>query len=183
MYNSKNIDDLRPDVAANCRIFLALCHGAGLHPLVTGTVRDEAFQLDAYEKGYSKSKRPAFHAQGIGLAFDFCRNLPGHEYDDLDFFEHCGVIGEAIGFEWGGRWRSFPDRPHLQWSGPRRDYKSSDIWAGRLPPPMPAYHPASQPPDAPPPAPPLPEAEGMNPAAPMTREGFAVILDRAGCLK
>lgn len=44
-----------------------------------------------------------------------------------------------MGFEWGGRWKSFPDRPHLQWSGPGHTFKSSDIWAGRLPPSMPLY--------------------------------------------
>ena len=126
-------------MAANCRAFLALCREQGLKVLITGTVRDEEYQLDAYNKGYSKAKRPAFHAQGVGLAFDFCKNVPGHEYDDPVFFQQCGALGEQVGFEWGGRWKSFPDRPHLQWSGPDHTFKSSDIWAGRLPPPMPPY--------------------------------------------
>lgn len=139
MYNSRNIDDLRPDVAANCRVFLSLCKAQGLPAMIAGTVRDAAYQLDRYNKGYSKSKRPSFHAQGVGLAFDFCKNVPGHEYDDPVFFQRCGRLGEAMGFEWGGRWESFPDRPHLQWSGPEHTYRSSDIWAGRLPPPMPLY--------------------------------------------
>lgn len=131
-------------MAANCRIFLELCKARGLKPMIAGTVRDDTFQLDCYNKGYSKSKRPSFHAQGVGLAFDFCKNVPGHEYDDPDFFRQCGAIGEAIGFEWGGRWTSFPDRPHLQWSGPNHTFKSSDIWAGRLPPAMPLYRPKEQ---------------------------------------
>lgn len=128
-------------MAANCRAFLALCREKGLKVLITGTVRDEEYQLDRYNKGYSKAKRPAFHAQGVGLAFDFCKNVPGHEYDDPAFFQQCGALGELVGFEWGGRWKSFPDRPHLQWSGPGQTFKSSDIWAGRRPPPMPLYQP------------------------------------------
>ena len=139
MYNSRKIDDLRPDVAANCRLFLDLCRAKGLKPLIVGTVRDEEFQLDCYNKGYSKVKRPAFHAQGVGLAFDFCQDVKGHEYDDLAFFQRCGEVGEAMGFEWGGRWKSFPDRPHLQWSGPDHTFKASDIWAGKRPPMMPLY--------------------------------------------
>ena len=99
-------------MAANCRVFLELCKAKGLKPMIAGTVRDDAYQLDRYNKGYSKSKRPSFHAQGVGLAFDFCKNVPGHEYDDPAFFQQCGAIGEAMGFEWGGRWVSFPDRPH-----------------------------------------------------------------------
>ncbi|MEG1720442.1 MAG: M15 family metallopeptidase [Pseudoflavonifractor sp.] len=150
---------------------MAICRSRGLNPLVTGTVRDEAFQLDAFEKGYSKSKRPAFHAQGVGLAFDFCKDEAGHGYDDLAFFERCGVIGETLGFEWGGRWQSFPDRPHLQWSGPKRDYKSRDIWAGRLPPPMPPQSPTAV------------GEKPPSPAAALTREQLAVLLHRAGYLK
>ena len=138
MYNSRDINDLRPDVAANCRLFLDLCKRQGLQAMIAGTVRDAEYQLDRYNKGYSKSKRPSFHAQGVGLAFDFCKNVRGHEYDDPDFFQQCGQIGEAMGFEWGGRWKSFPDRPHLQWSDGGK-YTSSMIRAGDYPPAMPPY--------------------------------------------
>ena len=139
MYNSRNIDDLRSDVAANCRVWLELCREAGLQVLITGTVRDEEYQQQCYRNGTSKSPRPAFHAQGVGLAFDFCRNIKGHEYDDLEFFRRAGELGELVGFEWGGRWTSFVDRPHLQWSGPNHELTSKDIWAGKRPPTMPLY--------------------------------------------
>ena len=43
-----------------------------------------------------------------------------------------------MGFEWGGRWKSFPDRPHLQWSDGGK-YTSSMIRAGDYPPAMPPY--------------------------------------------
>ena len=46
--------------------------------------------------------------------------------------------GEQEGFEWGGRWKSFPDRPHLQWSDGGK-YTSSMIRAGDYPPAMPPY--------------------------------------------
>ena len=138
MYNSRKIEDLRPDVAANCRIWQALCREAGLNVLVTGTVRDAAYQMQCYRNGTSKAQKPAFHAQGIGLAFDFCKNVKGQEYADLDFFRRAGEIGEKIGFEWGGRWRSFPDRPHLQWSQGGR-YTSGMLLAGKRPPQMPLY--------------------------------------------
>lgn len=138
MYHSRDINDLRADVAANCQIWKKLCEEIGLNVLVTETVRDEEYQIYCYEQGYSKAKRPAFHAQGIGLAFDFCKNVKGHEYDDLEFFRQAGELGEKIGFEWGGRWTSFPDRPHLQWSDGGK-YKSSDIWAERIPREMPLY--------------------------------------------
>ena len=58
---------------------------------------------------------PTFHAKGVGLAFDICKNVKGHEYDDPGFFTAMGRLGKEMGFTWGGDWRSFPDRPHFQW--------------------------------------------------------------------
>lgn len=125
-------------MAANCRVWQALCRQAGLEVLVTGTVRDEAYQRWCYENGTASSPVPSFHAQSAGLAFDFCKNVKGQEYSDLDFFAKAGALGEQVGFEWGGRWKSFPDRPHLQWSQAGR-YTSSMIRAGVHPPAMPLY--------------------------------------------
>ena len=144
MLNSRNIDDLRPDVAANCRVWMALCKAAGLPVLVTGTVRDEEYQLYCYNIGTSKAKVPSFHSVDAGLAFDFCKNVKGHEYDDLAFFSQAAAIAKEMGFEWGGDWKSFPDRPHIQWSDGGK-YTSAMIRAGKYPPPMPLYQAAAKP--------------------------------------
>ena len=81
---------------------------------------------------------PSFHGEQAGLAFDFCQNIKGQEYSDSAFFQRAGELGEQVGFEWGGRWKSFPDRPHLQWSDGGK-YTSSMIRAGDYPPAMPPY--------------------------------------------
>jgi peptidoglycan hydrolase-like protein with peptidoglycan-binding domain len=53
-----------------------------------------------------------------GIAADFCRNDGKGAYNDTDgFFSRVGEIAESIGLEWGGRWKSFVDKPHLQMSG------------------------------------------------------------------
>ena len=129
MLNSRDIDRLRPDVAANCRAWLELCRAAGLLVLVTGTVRDEEYQQYCYENGTAATPVPSFHGEQAGLAFDFCQNIKGQEYSDSTFFQRAGELGEQVGFEWGGRWKSFPDRPHLQWSDGGK-YTSSMIRAG-----------------------------------------------------
>lgn len=138
MLNSRNIDDLRADVAANCRLWQQLCKAAGLAVLVTGTVRDEEYQLYCYNNGTSKSKTPSFHSIKAGLAFDFCKNVKGHEFDDPEFFRKAAAIAKRMGFEWGGDWKSFPDRPHIQWSDGGK-YTSAMIRAGKYPPAMPLY--------------------------------------------
>ena len=133
MLNSRDIDRLRPDVAANCRAWLELCRAAGLLVLVTGTVRDEEYQQYCFENGTAATPVPSFHGEQAGLAFDFCQNIKGQEYSDSTFFQRAGELGEQVGFEWGGRWKSFPDRPHLQWSDGGK-YTSSMIRAGDYPP-------------------------------------------------
>lgn len=143
MVNSRDLLDLRPDVAENCRVFLRLCRAAGLNVLITQTLRDDEYQAYLYEQGRTRpgeivtnSPKTAHH--GKGLAFDFCKNIKGHEYDDLKFFEDCGKIAKQIGFTWGGDWVSFVDRPHVQWDDHGR-YSSSVVRAGVLPPEMEEY--------------------------------------------
>ena len=139
MLNSRDINLLRPDVAANCRVFLAECQRENLPVLITGTVRDAAYQTQCYNNGTAKTKVPSFHSTEAGLAFDICKNVKGGEYSDAAFFQKCADIAKRIGFEWGGDWKSFPDRPHFQWSGAQNQYTSTDILAGRYPPTMPPY--------------------------------------------
>ena len=138
MLNSREIDALRADVAANCRAWLARCQAAGLPVCITGTVRDKEYQEYCYRIGTSKATTPSFHAQGVGLAFDFCRNVKGGEYSDLKFFEQAAALAKEMGFSWGGDWTSFVDRPHLQWDQGGK-YTSSMILSGRYPPKMPLW--------------------------------------------
>lgn len=136
MVNSSKISDLRPDVAQNATIFVALCRAEGLNVKITQTMRDDAYQKTLYQKDYAKTPYTTFHGQG--LAFDICKNVRGHEYDDLAFFAQCAKIGKRIGFTWGGDWKSFPDRPHFQWDEHKK-YSGTMVRAGKLPPTMPRY--------------------------------------------
>lgn len=136
MVNSSKISDLRPDVAQNATIFVALCRAKGLNVKITQTMRDDAYQKTLYQKGYAKTPYTTFH--GKGLAFDICKNVRGHEYDDLAFFAQCAKIGKRMGFTWGGDWKSFPDRPHFQWDEHKK-YSGTMVRAGKLPPTMPRY--------------------------------------------
>lgn len=145
MLNSRDIDRLRPDVAANCRKWLDLCKEAGLNVLVTQTVRDREYQESLYAQGRTKpgsivtnGKVPTFHADTAGLAFDFCKNVKGHEYDDNAFFRKAAAIAKDMGFSWGGDWKSFVDMPHIQWDN-GGEWTSSMILAGKLPPTMPLW--------------------------------------------
>lgn len=140
MFHSDELKYLRADVRVNCEKFLALCKESGLNVKVTQTVRDDAYQKYLVSKGYASkdATRPTFHSVKAGLAFDICKNVRGHEYDDATFFALCGQIGKQVGFSWGGDWRKFPDRPHFQWDNHLK-WTGSMILAGRYPPEMEEY--------------------------------------------
>lgn len=145
MLVSRDIALLREDVAANCRKWLEQCKAAGLNVLVTETVRDREYQEYLYAQGRTRpgsiitnGKVPTFHADTAGLAFDFCENIKGHEYDDEDFFRKAAEIAKKMGFSWGGDWKSFVDMPHIQWDNGGK-WTSKMILAGRLPPRMPLW--------------------------------------------
>ena len=145
MLCSRDISRLRADVAANCRLFVEECKKQGLPVLVTETVRDLEYQASLYAKGrtapgsiVTNQKTPSFHSDKAGLAFDICKNVKGHEYDDLAFFNRCGEIGKKIGFSWGGDWLALQDKPHFQWDA-GGTYTAAMVRAGKLPPAMPLY--------------------------------------------
>ena len=131
---------LRADVRVNCETFLALCEEAGLNVKVTETVRDDEYQRYLAANGYAAKTAtvPTFHSVKAGLAFDVCKNVKGHEYDDAAFFARCGQIAKQVGFSWGGDWKSFPDRPHFQWDEHGK-YTGAMIRAGQYPPEMEEY--------------------------------------------
>lgn len=55
-----------------------------------------------------------------GLAFDVVPlNEQGKPWWDapMRIWMRMGTIAEKYGWEWGGRWKDFPDYPHLQWRG------------------------------------------------------------------
>ena len=145
MLSSRDISLLRPDVAENCRILIALAKKAGRSVLVTETVRDDEYQAYLYAQGRTRpgsiitnSPVPTFHSVKAGLAFDVCQNVKGREYDDEGFWKVVGAIGKKIGFTWGGDWKSIVDKPHFQWDAGGK-YTGSMILAGQYPPPMPRY--------------------------------------------
>lgn len=125
MINSRELSDLRYDIEGACKIFLAQCKYAGLNVLIVNTLRDNEYQAKLYAQGRTEAgsiitngKTTTFH--GEGLAFDICKNVKGHEYDDTSFFKKCGAIGKSLGFTWGGDWKSFPDMPHFQWDNQKK---------------------------------------------------------------
>jgi peptidoglycan L-alanyl-D-glutamate endopeptidase CwlK len=140
MVNSRNIDDLRPDVANACKKVISLSKDLGIDIIIISTVRDDEYQAKLYAQGrdepgqiVTNARYTTFH--GAGLAFDFCPiDKEGNcMWNRGDLFVKVGEIGKLLGLEWGGDWKTIVDMPHLQWSGYDRALTGRDIRDGKRP--------------------------------------------------
>jgi peptidoglycan L-alanyl-D-glutamate endopeptidase CwlK len=123
MVNSRKISDLLPVVGKKCAAFIAQAKAAGIEVVITSTYRDHASQDALWAIGRTKPGRRVTNAKGgqsfhnFRVAWDFVPVIAGKAvWNDLSLFRRCGEIGEALGCEWGGRWK-MRDYPHLQYTG------------------------------------------------------------------
>lgn len=123
----RGIDKLHPELQVCVNKFLEECKKQGLNVLVTETLRTQEEQEKLYAKGRTQPGKIVTNCRGYqsphcwGVAFDFCRNVKGKEYDNTDgFFEKVGSIAKELFKDteyrlfWGGDFKTFVDKPHIE---------------------------------------------------------------------
>ena len=115
----RNIATLHPKAQELARKFMSLAVPAmrdhGLDIRIIGGSRTYAEQdaLEAQRPRVTRAKG-GYSLHNFGIAFDiglFC----GKTYlDESVHYAECGRIGQSVGLEWGGSWKSFQDEPHFQ---------------------------------------------------------------------
>jgi len=126
MINSRDTLELLPHVADLAHAFVEACDKAGIDVIITSTYRDHASQAALYAKGRTAPGPRVTNADAgrsyhnWRVAFDFVPIKDGKAvWNDDHLWAECGRIGMALGLEWGGSWRNFVDRPHMQFTGGR----------------------------------------------------------------
>ena len=110
---SRDVTQLHPKLQQKIAQLKELCAKEGLPILITDCKRNASEQNACVSRGTSSLYYPnSMHNWGV--AFDFCKNVKGQEYSDAAFFNRVGALGQSIGLEWGGAWRSPVDKPHFQ---------------------------------------------------------------------
>lgn len=129
MINSRSLNDLEEPVALMAEALIAGCKAEGIDLLVTSTLRDFEAQAALYAQGRTApgnrvtNAGPGDSFHNYGLAFDVVplRNgkpVWGTATDaDQDLWERVGEIGESVGLEWAGRWKTFREYAHFQARG------------------------------------------------------------------
>lgn len=134
---SSSINDLKPYVKYLANRFLEECNKQNFPVKIYFTYRTIAEQNDLYAQGRTKPGKVVTNAKGgqsyhnYGLAFDAAPLVNGDiDWDNEALFNKMGKIGQSVGLEWGGSWKSFKDTPHFQWSG---GLSIGDLQRGKLP--------------------------------------------------
>lgn len=124
MINSRKIEDLHPHVAKLAKQFVAKAKKEGIDVLITSTYRDNESQNALYAQGRTKPGKIVTNAKAgqswhnYRLAFDFVPIVNGKAmWGDTRTFKHLGELGESVGLEWAGRWKTFKEMAHLQATG------------------------------------------------------------------
>jgi peptidoglycan L-alanyl-D-glutamate endopeptidase CwlK len=118
---ARDIKQLHPRLQEKIAELKKLCEKEGLALGIAECFRTVKEQDDLYAKGRTKPGSIVTNAKGStyssqhqwGIAFDFFKNIKGHEYDDASFFARVGALAKSIGLGWGGDWKDFVDRPHI----------------------------------------------------------------------
>lgn len=118
---SRSTSDLHPIARALCLKWIDACKKAGYEVLVYCTYRSPAEQDDLYRIGREIPGRKVTNAKGgqsfhqYRCAWDFVPLIGGKpQWDNADLYKRCAEIGESLGIEWAGRWKSFKETAHMQ---------------------------------------------------------------------
>jgi peptidoglycan L-alanyl-D-glutamate endopeptidase CwlK len=125
MINSRKLEDLIPQAKERVERFIALCHEQGIDLLVTSTFRDHESQGELYEQGRTKpgkvvtNAKPGESWHNYRCAVDVVPLVNGKpNWDGSDpIWQTIGELGEQAGLEWAGRWHSFKELAHFQYTG------------------------------------------------------------------
>lgn len=121
MITSRDLKDLLPRTAAKVANMISHCKEAGIDLLVTATYRDDEAQDALFAQGRTLMGKRVTNVRGgdsfhnYRVATDVVPIINGKcVWDDLTLWARVGAIGTQCGLEWGGYWKSFPDKPHFQ---------------------------------------------------------------------
>jgi len=124
MINSRNLNDLLPEVKARVDKFIEACNHNGIDLLVTSTYRDNESQAQLYAQGRTAPGKivtnagPGDSYHNYRCAIDVVPLLNGKpDWDGSHpVWAEIGRIGKESGLEWAGDWKSFKELAHFQYT-------------------------------------------------------------------
>jgi peptidoglycan L-alanyl-D-glutamate endopeptidase CwlK len=126
--SKKVLSTLHPAIQQQARGFVVSAKNTGIDVRVTSGMRSMQTQADLYNKGRDAkgnvvdknavitNAKPgqSYHNYGLALDITIVDGKKNNWNTSSPEWKKAGELGEAAGFEWGGRWTDLPDAPHFQ---------------------------------------------------------------------
>lgn len=120
-HTNRRIPGIHPMVQASAYTFINRAEQElGIKLRVTSGLRTYSEQDELYAKGRTAPGGVVTNARGgqsyhnFGLAIDVVEITNSGEANWNCDWNAIGALGQSIGWEWGGSWSSFVDKPHFQ---------------------------------------------------------------------
>ena len=126
----RDVTQLHPRLQEKFKLLQKKCAQKGIKIKATECLRTAKEQDALYAKGRTAPGAKVTNAQGKdaksmhqwGVAFDVVIDMDADKDGDVDIrdlynvklLNVVGKIGQSIGLEWGGSWKSIVDKPHFQ---------------------------------------------------------------------
>lgn len=120
--SSNELSSLSPHVASLAQKFLKLTQTNHLDVQIYTAFRSWEEEDRLYAQGRWAPGQIVTNARGgdsyhnWGLAFDAAPYVKGKISNDTSAFKRMGALGEQVGLQWGGTFRSLVDYPHFQYT-------------------------------------------------------------------
>jgi peptidoglycan L-alanyl-D-glutamate endopeptidase CwlK len=118
--SEKTIATLLPEVQPIARALVQKASAAGITIKIISGLRTYQEQDALYAQGRTApgdivtNARGGYSNHNFGIAFDV-GVFEGNKYlPDSPKYKAVGVLGEDLGLEWGGNWKTIVDQPHFQ---------------------------------------------------------------------
>ncbi len=123
--SENRLKKIHPELASRIRAVVAALAQAGINIEVVQGLRTIAEQNELYKQGRTKKGPVVTNAKGgqsnhnYGLAVDVVPFVNGQPQWNApnSVWMAIGHEGNKLGLEWGGSWKKFIDKPHLQLPG------------------------------------------------------------------
>lgn len=118
--SEKVIATLHPLVQPYARALYFKARGHGLTINIIGGLRSYFEQDKLYAQGRTRPGSVVTNARGgysnhnFGIAFDVGLFERSQYLGESPMYRAVGALGEELGLEWGGNWRTIMDQPHFQ---------------------------------------------------------------------
>lgn len=145
-HNEKILVGINPFVAQRVRMLIAKSYQEAHEIQLTRGFATLQEQADLYAQGRTKpgkivtNAKPGRSYHNYGLAVDFAILKDGVpvwdskvdvDEDQIPDYEEVGEFAEGVGLEWGGRFKSIVDLPHVQYTF---GLSIDDLLSGKKPP-------------------------------------------------